>query len=337
MIDWLIPDEIQSPLPAMTRPAKTKPVSLSAPATTALDWANTHTAFWEWTAEWPRVCQRDQKSADGGENFSIAFPSSSPSAARNQRLWQTDTHQGTKAVHIPLHLKVAAVLWVKADSEGLETKATWQTMDGHTVLASYYNCPLCILAINVQANCLLPIPIKLLFNFLLFFSAVVSSSELTFPIFFFTFQHRFVLWINHIPHMAFLAYGLFLATLLRNKNRKICRDLLPDQDWEQLVPPQQGRLLNWNQVLVFLLFVNVVFRWLCKNRGLPCLICTLQPQAESIFLSFLVCLYFSNHKHTSRLHRWQEALSTHNLTQGHTLSCHPVHHTGQSTYIYKWS
>lgn len=129
MIDWLLPDEIQSPLPAMTRPEKTTPVSLSAPATTALDWANTHAAFWERTAEWPPVCQRDQNSADGGENLSIAFPSSSLSATRNQRLWQTDTHQGTKAAHILLHLKVAVVLWMKAESEGLWDKSHL-TIDG---------------------------------------------------------------------------------------------------------------------------------------------------------------------------------------------------------------
>ena len=90
-------------------------------------------------------------------------------------------------------------------------------------------------------------------------------------------------------------------------------------------------------MLGFLLFVNVVFRWMCRDGGFPSLMHTLQLKAELYLYPSVVLPSFPNHKHTSRLHYWQEALSTHHLTRGHTLSCHPVHHTEQSSNPLWWN
>lgn len=73
--------------------------------------------------------------------------------------------------------------------------------------------------------------------------------------------------------------------------------------------PHQGGLLNWNWSTGISAFCYMVFKWLCRDRGLPCLIFTLQPQAELHLFPSPVFPYISNHKHTSRLHLLQEALS----------------------------
>lgn len=82
------------------------------------------------------------------------------------------------------------------------------------------------------------------FNFVLFHS-IVCSNELTFTDQgVFTFQHRFVLWINHIPRTAFLAKGLFLATLLRNKTEKYVGDFTSRSGLRVISSPHQGGLLK---------------------------------------------------------------------------------------------
>lgn len=130
---------------------------------------HTRTAFWEWTAEWQCVCQRDQNSADGGENLSIPPASPLPqSAAWNQRLWQTDTHQGTNAALIQMHLKAAAVLWVKAP---VLSQRVWQRHD------RWWMSTLWLQIVVAAHPVFLPLTVQqiALLNFVLFHSMNVLS------------------------------------------------------------------------------------------------------------------------------------------------------------------
>lgn len=140
----------------LTRPAKPEPVSLSATATTALDWANTqrYIAFWEWTAEWQCVCQRDQNSADGGENFCIPLhplPSISRPEPKTLTDWHTSRDQRCTYSNASESSSSSVGEGFGTESEGLEMTETWQMMDGYT------GCPPCIIAIKAEANSLWPI------------------------------------------------------------------------------------------------------------------------------------------------------------------------------------
>lgn len=116
----------------------------SAAATTALDRANTYSAFSKWTAEWQCVCQKGPELCWWrGKSLHPPAPPflNQPPGTKD---WQTDAHQGTNAALIQMHLKAEAVLWVKAPVLSQRVwRRQWQMTDRYTVPVNYCGCPPC--------------------------------------------------------------------------------------------------------------------------------------------------------------------------------------------------
>lgn len=96
------------------------------------------------------VGQRDQNSADGGENLSIAFPSN--------RLWQSDTHQGTDLFSCNWKSQYFAEWKLRDSGRGSWDKGNL-TNDGWILLESYGSsgsvCVLMLKPILKLFNCVL--------------------------------------------------------------------------------------------------------------------------------------------------------------------------------------
>lgn len=214
----------RSPFPPLTRPVKAKLVSLSGPATTALDWHSTHALHsgskrqrGAVFAKGTRTLLIEGEKEKGGEKASAA---SSPCSLN----LPTRTKDSDRVTHVKgPRLRSFKCIWIKQQQFCEEELEYWvrggvrDVTDNrwtHWVTASY--CKPSILAIQPTACG------QFLLNFffyLVLFPSSACSTNLLSEIGVggrFAFQHHFVLWINHIPHTAVLTRGLFLAPLLQH-------------------------------------------------------------------------------------------------------------------------